>query len=597
MNYLEKAQTAAAVPQEQAHALAQCEAARRLEEAGRYEEARAALYPWWTLVGQMPQLQGLGQLASAQVLLRAGSLSGWIGRRQKVEGAHEFARNLLLRSISLFKKMSHPAKVAEALLALAVCYWHVEDFDYASDLLEQALGWIRGQDDVLRATILLNSAIIARAGREYERAFDLLTQAAPLFDKIEDTALLGRLHSSYAISLDNKWTATRDESYLDRALEEYAAASHLLEEVGYKHQSAAARNNLAMLLSEARRYDEAHENLNRAEGIFKGLKDRNNTAQVEETRARVYLNQGCYQPARRAAEAAVSILRQSAERSRLVDALITRGRVMARLNLIPDALRDFQEAQSIADEDGDLKAAQSCVQARIGEIAATACLDVGLAYEEATHSFEHGLFQRALIQARGKVTHAARLLGLERRSFTWILNDRHRDLLHLRIPAKKRSRSLLSRPQRSGTESERAAERNVRLYVLPHRKSIGVEFPPRLLLTGEHFAIQMSTDRLAGLGVAGGDWAVVRRGEAPQGDPVALRELTNSSLYAVGYLQSDGDLVRLLPDNSDFDELPFSKDGISIEGTIVGYCRREDIRLALQNHEADFKLRVFELNL
>src|SRR3712207_472071 len=72
-----------------------CELAREHEESGNYEAARQALGALWQRVGERPRLDGLGSRASAELLLRAGSLSGWIGSSYQVEGSQEIAKDLI----------------------------------------------------------------------------------------------------------------------------------------------------------------------------------------------------------------------------------------------------------------------------------------------------------------------------------------------------------------------------------------------------------------------------------------------------------------------------------------------------------------------
>jgi hypothetical protein len=54
----------------------QCQIAADLEHRGQYEPAREVLGELWQDVGQRPTLKGLSELTAAEVLLRAGTLSG-----------------------------------------------------------------------------------------------------------------------------------------------------------------------------------------------------------------------------------------------------------------------------------------------------------------------------------------------------------------------------------------------------------------------------------------------------------------------------------------------------------------------------------------
>jgi hypothetical protein len=63
---------------ERAHLL--CALARKQEEAGDFETACATIREFWERVGDRPHVDGLDEVARGEVLLRAGALSGWIGR-------------------------------------------------------------------------------------------------------------------------------------------------------------------------------------------------------------------------------------------------------------------------------------------------------------------------------------------------------------------------------------------------------------------------------------------------------------------------------------------------------------------------------------
>ena len=56
-----------------------CELAKDFEDKGEYDEAREVLSGLWPHMGQRPRVKGLDQSISAEVLLRAGVLTGWIG--------------------------------------------------------------------------------------------------------------------------------------------------------------------------------------------------------------------------------------------------------------------------------------------------------------------------------------------------------------------------------------------------------------------------------------------------------------------------------------------------------------------------------------
>jgi len=100
-----------------------CELAKGLEEAGEFEQAAHTLKPFWKSLGQRPETAGLSPESKAELLLRAGTLTGWLGSARQVAGAQELAKDLISESASLFASLNLPEKAAEARVDLAICYW------------------------------------------------------------------------------------------------------------------------------------------------------------------------------------------------------------------------------------------------------------------------------------------------------------------------------------------------------------------------------------------------------------------------------------------------------------------------------------------
>lgn len=81
-------------------ALLRCQLAKKLENVGNYEVAREAMGELWPEVGGHLVLEGLSEATAAEVLLRIGVLTGWLGSAKQVEGSQETAKNLIRESIT-----------------------------------------------------------------------------------------------------------------------------------------------------------------------------------------------------------------------------------------------------------------------------------------------------------------------------------------------------------------------------------------------------------------------------------------------------------------------------------------------------------------
>jgi len=64
---------------------------------------------------------------------------------------------------------------------------------------------------------------------------------------------------------------------------------------------------------------------------------------------------------------------------------------------------------------------------------------------EEVNSYEHELIKRALENAQGSVTHAARSLGISYQALGYMLETRHKSLLKQRTPPRRRMRRILSK--------------------------------------------------------------------------------------------------------------------------------------------------------
>ena len=250
-----------------------CLLARQFEDQGDYEAARVAMGEFWQRIGERPLLNGLNDEAKAAVLLRVGVLTGWIGSAKQITGAQEIAKNLLSESRSIFERLRATNGVAEAQIEIAYCYWREGAFDNGRILLREALDHLPDSEIELRAKALLRSAIIDWAASRYEDALKIFTEAAPLFNLVENHCLKGSFHNQYAIVLRNVGAAKKREDYVDLALIEYAAAAHHFEEADHIRYLACVENNLGFLFWKVNRFPDAHDHLDRAQILFARLKD------------------------------------------------------------------------------------------------------------------------------------------------------------------------------------------------------------------------------------------------------------------------------------------------------------------------------------
>lgn len=276
--------------------------------------------------------------------------------------------------------------------------------------------------------------------------------------------------------------------YLDRAIIEYTAAIYHYEKAGHDRYRANNENNLANLLRRVERYREAHDHLDRAGAVFSRLKDVGSLAQVDETRACVFIDEKKYSEAERVIARAIRTLETGGAAALLSEALTTQGVVWARLGKNEASINVLRRAAKIAEEAGALCNAGLAALTLIEEHGSRRVLPPEEVYElyrsadrllketqhaesvarlracarivmrrmagvqfgeknftifNAMHELEAKLIGQALDEAGGSVTRAAQLLGIRHQTFLSMLNMRHRKLLEKRSPPEKRLRSII----------------------------------------------------------------------------------------------------------------------------------------------------------
>lgn len=469
-----------------------CQLAKELAYVGNYEAAREAMGELWSRVGERPVLDGLEEAAAAEVLLRVGALTGWIGSVKQIEGAQETAKNLISESLTIFETLQNTAKAAEAQAEIALCYWRQGAHSEARVWLQEALNRLSADtDSEIKAVALLRLAIVEQSTKRFHDALKIHLEAAPLFEKSTNHALKGKFYYGFAFVLRNIGAAERRADYIDRALIEYAAASYHFEQVGYKRYQACVENNLGFLFGTIGRFTEAHQHLDRAQALFTSMKDSVHTAQVDDTRAKVLLAEGRVSEAERLVRSAVQTLEKGGEQSLLAEAMTTHGIALARMGSHQRARLTLQSAVETAQNAGDPESAGLAALTILEELAEHLTpQDLSATYERAAEllsgsenrdtkdrllaasrrvlfhigvlstpptwkgfnffdavlGFEARLIERALRDAGGVVSRAAELLGIGRQSLDTMLHrGRHKALAHLRTPVEPRRSSLMFR--------------------------------------------------------------------------------------------------------------------------------------------------------
>jgi tetratricopeptide (TPR) repeat protein len=468
-------------------ALLRCQTALDLKDRGEYFRAQEVMRPLWKGMGTQPETAGLHPTVVAEVLLCVGTLTRWIGSRNQAREAQTIAKDLITQSISAYESLGDVLKVAAARSELAYCYWREGAFGEARIWFDTALQKLT-TEGTTRANALFGLAVVEWADSRFAEALRILTANARLFEKISNYTLKGAYHTQLAIVLRSLITAENRSDYIQRAIAEYQEADNyfrLARHVGFR---ADVKNNVGFLLYKLSRYEEAHKRIDEARQLASSLKDRVRAAQVDDTRAQVFLAEGKLAEAEAVARRAVGTLEKTDHLCLLADALITHGTALARLpaqkeranftlnraievahyvgannkaglaslTLIEELLDDLKPeilSETYAKANHWLAEFQSEeVQSRLNAVARkvlakklpmpTQAVEKfqPCSLHDEVLKFEGTIIRRALIAVNGRISRAANLLSITRQGLAAMINTRHPELLTLRSPVRRRPR-------------------------------------------------------------------------------------------------------------------------------------------------------------
>jgi len=476
-------------PNEQAEL--RCRTALELKDRNEYDAAREAMVPIWNgNIGSRPNTKGLSDAVAAEVLLTTGILTGWLGSRSEIKKADDYARDLITESITLFEALHDSRKVAEARTELAWCYWRAGANDEARILSNEALKRLTIGGNA-RANALIVLSFVEWAESRHKEVLRILTENASLFERITNHTFKGTYHNQLGITFRAIGAASRKRSdYFQRAINEYRAADEEFKLAKNLVYRAHVKNNIGNVLRELGRYREAHQYLEQARRLFMRVGDKVRVAQVDDTRAQVFIAEGKYAQAELTARAAARSFEKAGRQCFLAETLTNQGIALARMREPQRARFIFQQAIEIAHQAGSLNRAGLAALTMIEEVD-TLPLDVqSVAFEQAREwlassqspdirprlkaarkklaaqeqsepqsidvrevlfnqshdlraevlKYEHDLIGETLAKVNGKVTHAAEILGINRQTLAHMIERKYPDLLKKRTPVHRRSR-------------------------------------------------------------------------------------------------------------------------------------------------------------
>lgn len=333
-----------------------CADARELCGRGCYEEAENVLAPVWAGVGRRPYLSSLSDGDGAEVLLLAATVTGYVGRRRKMQGAFEQAKDLLTQSLTIFCKLGDDEGKNRALGELALWYFRERSFGNAEDFCTDALQRVAHDQPAIKADLTIKLAtVIARKG-DWEGSLQLLRANEALFaDNASRRFVFACTEAQVAAGYAH---ITHDTNDAIDALRLLARSRELAAKAGHSLLKAAAEANIAAVLATLGRCEAAHNYLDSAIRYADSVNSPDLRASMNGTRARIYVAEGKGDLAYRFIKNNIADIDENEQKGLLAESLFCAGEIAVQLRRYEEARAHFVKAAEAALYVGDLPLAQ-----------------------------------------------------------------------------------------------------------------------------------------------------------------------------------------------------------------------------------------------
>ena len=313
-----------------------------LERRGQYEEAIAELGEIWSDLTAEPQIAEFDARTGAEILLRCGSLLGFLGHLRQIPNSQEHSKDLLTVARENFLKIYDPEKIAECENYMALAYWRAGELNEAEIWIGESLARKIENRHPVRLYSYIIKNLILLALKRYPEIFSGLTVVKDDFQKYGDYFLKGNFHNTYSLALKNL-------GHPDLALSHYEKARIFFRQADNKSHQALVENNLALLYQSQKRFAEAHLLIDCGIQNFAALKDRTREGFALDTKAQIFLAERKFSQALETVEKAIEILQRGENAAYLTETLLSKVKILLKSDDFSAATMCLVEAVQIAN--------------------------------------------------------------------------------------------------------------------------------------------------------------------------------------------------------------------------------------------------------
>ena len=292
-----------------------------LEKRGKYDNALSELEPLWENINDFPNTDSLDEQTAAELILRCGSLAGFIGLSDQIEDAQERSKNLLEEARQRFLTQNNAEKVAECENYLALAYWRTGELNEAEVFIAEALTHNLPASNRTRLYTYIIESKIDFAKKSFDKICRNFNRLQVYFVEYGDSFLKANFYNHLGL-------AQKNLGNLAAALPNIEKARDYFYKIKHYSFGAACENNLSQIYKLQKNFIKAREAIDGATNTFKRIKDKTRQGFSLETKAQIYTAEGNYRQALETIEQAISILQKSENTKYLTEAYLTKAKIL-----------------------------------------------------------------------------------------------------------------------------------------------------------------------------------------------------------------------------------------------------------------------------
>lgn len=332
-----------------------CKSLFELERQGRYEDALFEIGDLWRDKTALPDTEGLSPYLKAELILRCGSLFGFLGHTKQLPESQEKSRNLLTHARNLFLEIYEIEKICECENYLALTYWRTGEANEAKSWLEESLSRNLPESNDTRIYTHIINALVELSSNRPKKILKTLSKIEKVISQCADDSLKGSYYNQIGIAYDLLGNVTKALQNLRLARDFYKKANHQI-------YTGVVCNDLALLYKSASDFEQAHEMIDISTSIFTKIQDRTREGFSLDTKSQIFLAERKFEQALTTIDGAISTLSKGENKSYVVESLKTKIKILISMNKLSEATFCLIEAVEIAKSKISEEKADSIVE-------------------------------------------------------------------------------------------------------------------------------------------------------------------------------------------------------------------------------------------